>query len=123
MPPRHRKKNALNARLELARNNNTSAAEVIHQRCAQNKSITDNVSQKQTPELEQLIPEGCVCKREAKTFVCIMCKMFSYGRIAELCSIHPNVSYLMDFTCCPYCSGPSEHLHIVNMEYDRYFKT
>ncbi|XP_039965118.1 uncharacterized protein LOC126761729 [Bactrocera neohumeralis] len=128
MAPRHKKKNSLNDRLELVRKHNTSAAEVILQSSSQSKIENtplrkDNVSQKQTPELEQLIPDGCVCHREAKTFVCIFCKMFSFGRIAEMCSIHPNVSYLMDFTCCPYCSGPSEHLHMVNMEYERYFKT
>nr|XP_014100827.1 uncharacterized protein CG13380 [Bactrocera oleae] len=127
MAPRHKKKNSLNYRLELVRKHNTSAAEAILQSSSlseiENKALRkDEISQKQTPELEQLIPENCVCNREAKTFVCIFCKMFSFGRIAETCSIHPNVSYLMDFTCCPHCSGPSEHLHMVNMEYERYFK-
>lgn len=99
MAPRHKKKNSLNYRLELVRKHNTSAAEAILQSSSlseiENKALRKNeISQKQTPELEQLIPEDCVCNREAKTFVCIFCKMFSFGRIAETCSIHPNVSGL-----------------------------
>lgn len=87
----NKKKSTLNERLELARKHNTSAAEAILGSTAQPLQKND-VAQKQATELEQLMPEGCICNREAKTFVCIVCKMFSFGRIAEMCCIHPNVS-------------------------------
>ncbi|XP_036327459.1 uncharacterized protein CG13380-like [Rhagoletis pomonella] len=123
MAPRN-KKGSLGARLELARNNvSAGVAGTIPVAHSKNKSHSKKVfSRPQTPDVEQPIPEGCICQREAQTFVCIFCKMFCFGRVNESCPIHTNVTYLMDFTCCPYCSGPAEHLHVVDMEYERYFK-
>ncbi|CAD7005776.1 uncharacterized protein LOC101458145 [Ceratitis capitata] len=125
MPARNRKKGSVNARLDLARKQNSTSARVDFDSKSVGKDILekDKISPIEVLEAEETTLEGCICNREPNTFVCIFCKMFSFGRIVEACTIHPNVTYLMDFTCCPYCSGPAEHLHIVNMEYQRYFKT
>ncbi|XP_053956501.1 uncharacterized protein CG13380 [Anastrepha ludens] len=119
MPRRNRKKSSLSDRLDIIRKNNVSAdiTGTISDNDAADKSTNKSISNEMQP-----IPEECICQRDAKTFVCICCKMFSFGRISESCPIHPNVTYLMDFSCCPYCYGQAEHLHVVNMEYERYFK-
>nr|NP_001034030.1 uncharacterized protein Dmel_CG13380, isoform B [Drosophila melanogaster]NP_001262016.1 uncharacterized protein Dmel_CG13380, isoform C [Drosophila melanogaster]NP_001287105.1 uncharacterized protein Dmel_CG13380, isoform D [Drosophila melanogaster]Q9VVR0.2 RecName: Full=Uncharacterized protein CG13380 [Drosophila melanogaster]AAF49250.2 uncharacterized protein Dmel_CG13380, isoform B [Drosophila melanogaster]AGB94709.1 uncharacterized protein Dmel_CG13380, isoform C [Drosophila melanogaste len=50
----------------------------------------------------------CICMRSNTAYECERCHQYFYGRLAQICDLHPNEFFLMDFRNCPFCKAPIE---------------